>query len=311
MAACSQLLGVPISELELTQCETWVKFSGGGGEGANPADNQDQRIHMVSKEACTFHLRHGQLSCLIFWFSVQDYPNHNLLHPTAWASPEVVSILVYYDYVEECGGATAVVGREHEDDPNYQWPYMQMPGVWGNVDWINDRTTAEKAMRESSPEAADFRASMYAKERYVKYSPGTVLLYRQDTWHRGTPLKPNTSRRAANITVIKKSAKGRICNWGRGWASEAYRLDRSLLKLIGKLSPTLQRPGLGIPPPTSDFWDDMQIHAASARYGKYGWDPEPYLRQRRKRQQQRLASITCLCVGVVALSFGVARKWRN
>jgi len=49
MSACSQLLDVPISELELTQCETWVKFGGGRGKGSNPADNQDQRIHMLNK----------------------------------------------------------------------------------------------------------------------------------------------------------------------------------------------------------------------------------------------------------------------
>ena len=45
MAACSQLLDVPISELELTQCETWIKF--GSRCSSDPADNQDQRIHMV------------------------------------------------------------------------------------------------------------------------------------------------------------------------------------------------------------------------------------------------------------------------
>lgn len=54
MAACSLLLDVPVSELELTQCETWVKF--GSGCSDDPADNQDQRIHMVRKyleDVCT------------------------------------------------------------------------------------------------------------------------------------------------------------------------------------------------------------------------------------------------------------------
>jgi hypothetical protein len=40
------------------------------------------------------------------------------------------------------------------------------------------------------PELSDFRASLYEREVAVGYQPGTVLLYRHDLWHRGTPLLP-------------------------------------------------------------------------------------------------------------------------
>lgn len=186
-----------------------------------------------------------------------------------------------------------------------------MPGVWKDVCWVNNRPMAERAMRDSSPEVADFRSSLYKREKYVKFCPGTVLMYRQDVWHRGTPLKAGTCRRSANITIIKKSARGRIGHWERGWATEAYRLDQSLQKLVCKLSPTTQRPGLGIPPPASDFWDEMQIRAAVARYGEYGWDPEPYLRHREKRRQKKRASICYMLGSVAVLGYGIVRVLRS
>ena len=87
IGACAELLGVARADLRLTQSDVWPKY-GRESEGERGRyDNQDQRIHV-------------------------DYPNHTLTHPTPWERPEAVEIIVYYDDIEECGGATAVVPRE-------------------------------------------------------------------------------------------------------------------------------------------------------------------------------------------------------
>ena len=43
--------------------------------------------------------------------------------------------------------------------------------------------------RENDPTIYAFRQQLYSRERYVRYRPGTLLLYRHDLWHRGTPMK--------------------------------------------------------------------------------------------------------------------------
>ena len=63
LQAVADLLGVQIAQLRLTQSDLWPKY--GLGESANALDNTDQRIHC-------------------------DYPNHSLLHPPQWDSPEAV-----------------------------------------------------------------------------------------------------------------------------------------------------------------------------------------------------------------------------
>ena len=81
--ATSQLLGVPIRDLRLTQSEVWPKYGRTGKAGGN-LDNYDQRIHI-------------------------DYPNHSLTHPAAFETPESVALLVYFDDIDEVGGATQIV----------------------------------------------------------------------------------------------------------------------------------------------------------------------------------------------------------
>ena len=76
----AELLAVPVREIRLTQSDLWPKF-GRSQQSGGAYDNTDQRIHV-------------------------DYPNHTLTHPPRWESPEAVEIILYFDAVEECGGAT-------------------------------------------------------------------------------------------------------------------------------------------------------------------------------------------------------------
>ena len=103
LAAVSELLSTPVRNIRLTQSDLWPKFARTRRAGG-AYDNTDQRIHM-------------------------DYPNHTLVHPPAWDHPEAVEIILYFDAVDDCGGATALVPREGADDPAYGWPMVNTPGA--------------------------------------------------------------------------------------------------------------------------------------------------------------------------------------
>ena len=92
LQAVADLLDVSVLELRLTQSDLWPKY--GSDSAPNAGDNTDQRMHC-------------------------DYPNHSLVHPPEWDSPEAVEMIVYLNDYDECEGATAVVPRHGPDDPAY------------------------------------------------------------------------------------------------------------------------------------------------------------------------------------------------
>ena len=246
LGAVSQLLGCDVSGLRLSQSDLWPKYGRASTDGHY--DNQDQRIHV-------------------------DYPNHTLVHPSPWSRPEAVEMIVYLSNVDECGGSTALVPRTGTDDPAYRWPIVDTPGV-NDLRYINDRTAAEEYFAAERPHRAQWRQSLYERERWTHYSPGTVVFYRHDVWHRGTPLVPGTRRLAHNITFRRAE-----CEWistlHTGWSWAMYRDDKFMERLIASASLD-QRAVLGFPQPGSSYWCDETIEAVQARYGAFGFDPTPY-----------------------------------
>ena len=248
LGAVSQLLGTHVWDLRLTQSEPWAKY-GRASQDRGRLDNQDQRMHI-------------------------DYPNHTLTHPADWDRPEAVSILVYYDALEECGGATEFVPREGPDDPAYQGPLVRTPGMAG-LDFVNDRTEAEAYLRKAAPDTAQWRAkNLYRKARSVHHQPGTILFYRQDLWHRGTPLRPGVMRLIHNITFRRKD-----CEWistvHQGWAWAMYRSSKVMVKLLAK-GTVEQRCVLGFPAPGHDYWTRGTLDAVRTRFESWGMDMAPY-----------------------------------
>ncbi|MGA1599554.1 MAG: hypothetical protein ACO4AU_10910 [bacterium] len=245
--AVAQLLEVEVGALRLSQSDLWAKFGRRLQQGGI-RDNSDQRIHM-------------------------DYPNHYLTHPPVWEAPEAVEMIVYYDHHSECGGETALVSRVGREDPAYVYPYTQMPGV-GALPWTNDRESTEALLAQEHPEVARFRERLYARERYAAFEPGTVLFYRHDLWHRGTPLQPGALRLVQNLTFRKAE-----CEWistvQSGWAWKMYRPDLSTERLIARITPE-QRTVLGFPAPGSSYWTPQRLEAATARFGPLGFDATPY-----------------------------------
>jgi len=247
LAAASQLLAVPVVALRLTQSDAWPKY-GRRRRGGGATDNADQRIHM-------------------------DYGNHTLVHPPAWEAPEAVEIIVYLSDVAACGGATAVVAREGAKDPAYGWPLVAMPGIAG-LAWRNDREAAEAHLREVAPDVARLREGLYAREVRARFRPGSVLFYRHDTWHRGTPVEPGCVRFAQNLTFRRADAEW-IQILQPAWSWAMYGAGQPMERLLAGAS-VEQRCVLGFPAPGSAYWTRDTVAAVGARYGPFGMDMEPY-----------------------------------
>lgn len=246
LQAIASLLDVDVERLRLTQSDLWPKY--GRVEKVSSQDNMDQRIHV-------------------------DYPNHSLVHPPEWNHPEAVELIVYYSDARDCGGETAVVPRTGRDDVAYRWPIIDSPGI-GALPFINDRASAEAALKGSHPEMFNFRAQLYDREAYVDFRQGDILLYRHDTWHRGTPLKPGTRRLAQNMTFRVADAEW-VSTLHPGWSWSAYRPSQFLEKWIATCS-VLQRTVMGFPAPGNAYWTEATLAAVVARYGSLGFDPTPY-----------------------------------
>ncbi|MEM8924079.1 MAG: hypothetical protein AAGD35_11310 [Actinomycetota bacterium] len=249
LAAIGQLLGRRPADLRLTQSDLWPKYGRPLDQPPeNRYDNNDQRIHV-------------------------DYPNHTLVHPSPWSRPDAVEAIVYYGHHAECAGGTAVVPRIGVDDPLYPYPITASPGI-GTLPYINDRPSAEDYLGEHRPDVVEFRGALYDREVHTDYRPGTVLLYRHDTWHRGTPLRPGVMRLAQNLTFRTAEAEW-IQTLHKGWSWAMYRPDQYMERFVAAATPD-QRAVLGFPPPGSPYWCPETVAAAEARYGPFGFDPTPY-----------------------------------
>ncbi len=245
----ASLLGVAVQDLRLTQSDLWPKY--GRGASAHDYSNRDQRIHC-------------------------DYPNHMLVHPPPWERPAAVEMIIYLSPFER-GGGTAVVPRQGAADPAYAWPMIHTPGVAG-MRYVNDRTQAEAYLREANPEAANFRAEhLYPRECHARYEQGSVLFYRHDVWHRGTPVTEGSLRLVQNLTFRRAD-----CEWigtlHPAWSWSMYHPDQYAERLIARLSPE-QRCVLGFPAPGADYWCEATVNAVEARYAAHGIDMQPYREQ--------------------------------
>lgn len=275
LGAAGQLLGTAATDLRLLQADFWPKVGGpplADGDRHPKRFNADQRIHM-------------------------DYMNHTLVHPQPFDRPGSVAAIVYFDDYEEVGGCTAAVPREGDADPAYTWPYEAMPG-FGALDWINDRLSAEDDLQEKAPAVAKFREQLYSRERPVLFKPGTVLLYRLDVWHRGTPLREGKLRRVANLELRRGSADW-LQAWQPGWPRANYSEGRTLERIVAKGS-VAQRAVLGFPPPGDAYWSEATLAAVEARYRDLGFDVTPYVQAFRAGRLTRWLLRGFVVVGLTA-----------
>ena len=93
---------------------------------------------------------------------------------------------MYYTSCADSGGATTGVSKRESGQ-------ALTPRTYSVVD--------DWPVRRSKHHA------LYAKEQAVEYRPGTVLLYRMDTFHRGTPIKPGAERLTHHFGFKRASAE--------------------------------------------------------------------------------------------------------
>jgi ectoine hydroxylase-related dioxygenase (phytanoyl-CoA dioxygenase family) len=243
--AAEQLLD---EEVRLLQSDAWSKY--GGNKIDDSKNNRDQRIHV-------------------------DYANNTFVHPSSWNKPDAVAMIIYFDDSEVTGGCTAVVPREGDNDPYYKWPLVNNPGVAG-LPWENDKDTIEAILKESHPEVYKFRQDLYKKEKFATFKPGTVLFYRHDIWHRGTPVNLGQVRRVVNLGYRRESCDW-LTTWNKGWARKMYHETQFVEKLIVNAN-IRQRNILGFPKPGHKYWTKETLEAVDKRYGPLGFDITPYLK---------------------------------
>lgn len=99
-----------------------------------------------------------------------DYGNLNLVVPPRLPYPDAFILILYLTHVEDTGGPTHAAKSSPGELTGYGAPF-------------NPPNAPQQAGR-------DFKLleRLYATERPVRYRPGTCLLYRLDSWHRGTPV---------------------------------------------------------------------------------------------------------------------------
>jgi hypothetical protein len=233
ITTCQHLLDS--EDIRLIQSDIWSKTT----DHTNTANsNQDQRMHM-------------------------DYPNNYLTYPSDWNNPESVAIIIYYSDSEKCGGETSLVPKLGDHDPLYKEPYDKMAGL-GEYPFNNDKILVETDFKIHHPAAHSFRQHLYEREISIPFKPGSVLFYRHDLWHRGTPTNPGHTRIIQNIG-FKKSNCDWITSWNKGWARKLCDYTNPLERLLMKSS-NAQRVCLGIPDNKNKYWTEKTRNAMKMRY---------------------------------------------
>ena len=161
----------------------------------------------------------------------------------------------------------------------------------GALPWVNDRTSAEASLPAEA--AAFLPAHLCVREE--QYGCGILLLYRHETWHRGTPLLPGALRVVVNLTFRKEGAE-----WvsqlpaGRSWAM--YRRGMQMECLVAAVSVDA-RCVLGSPATWHPYWTHATVAVVKARaYGPLG------MTWRRMR-------FRWMSDGFLELGLGSARGW--
>lgn len=257
-AACTLL---QTSYVRLHQAVAWGKY-GLPRATRTPSRNDDQRLH-------------------------QDFGNNMFGVPYDWDTPEAVAAIVYYSDVSETGGATAVLPRvldvaEDADeadgarttlDPMYADPSLRLRNVgMCGVPFRNNRADAEALLRTTDPHAYAVRAKAYRRERKLTDARvGSVLFYRLDVWHRGTPVHEGRMRYTHNFVWSRPDVVG-LSVWNGGLLQKMY--SGWLERWMARATPP-QLMALGFPPPWSHVWTSAAYRrAVASRYN--GLDVEGY-----------------------------------
>ena len=119
------------------------------------------------------------------------------------------------------------------------------------------------------------RPDLYARERAVRFTPGTVLMYALGTWHRGMPVWEGQARYHHHIGL--RWADAEWVQYAPIAAQLRSNADLDLDRYLATLSPA-QRCLLGFPSPASPKWQEQGLlEDCVERYGE-GFEAAPYRR---------------------------------
>jgi hypothetical protein len=201
----------------------------------------------------------------------QDYSNNTLVVPPRSPDPtEVVSFIIYFSSIAEQGGATCVVS---DRDLKAAVEEEKVPRTYAQqgFDSVNELSRSYQVAEKSGKYGvrADNTHPLYRHEKAVEYRPGTVLMYKFDTLHRGTPVKPGCAGRFTLHIGLRRAA----AEWTSMHAT-VIRNGAYPQGYIGSLTP-YQRTIVHYPPPGHAYWTEATCSLVANRYD--GWDAEPYL----------------------------------
>lgn len=163
----------------------------------------------------------------------RDYGNHTIVVPSADDRFAHLEMFVYLTDVAADTGPTRVVPSEYTRD------LPMMPKV---------------RPRDLDPE-------LYDHEIEVAGPPGTLLVYRPDTFHRGTQMtRPDAARFTLHINFRRTAAEWVL---RRGWGQFAD--SREWERFVERAS--VDQLGLfGFPLPGHDYWTDETLGGVGQRY---------------------------------------------
>ena len=182
-----------------------------------------------------------------------DFGNNTMLVPSR-ERPDCVAGICYLNRVEDGGGATGIVPY----DPSLpEGMPVETAGGWG---------------RQHGWEGHQ----IYEKEKLVRYKPGTVLLYRMDTYHRGTIVYPEGVRRVWGA-VWRRADADYVHAGGQGMHGVGNGAFGQFAHIFPRVSP-YQRSVVGFPMPGVDYWNADTVERVGVRYP--GVDMTPYAQAR-------------------------------
>ena len=218
----------------------------------------------------------------------QDYSNNTLVVPKRAPEPtEVVSCIFYFSDIAEHGGATCVL---RDQDLKAAVEENKVPRTYATSGFDDVNELSRRYQTDSSRYGIrqDNTHPLYDHEMAVEYRPGTALLYKFDTLHRGTPVKPGGARftvhvglrraaaevsSAAPFASSSEASKKRLHQWTSMHAT-VIRNGAYPQGYIGSLSP-FQRTVIQFPAPGHRYWTRETCQLVANRYD--GWDAAPYL----------------------------------
>ena len=259
-AAAAQLLCVEPDELRLSQ--DFLRARYGHMEGGEEGEEAKESTSLITSRDGEQHIH-------------VDYGNNSLAVPARVPAPDAVALILYHSDVEDAGGPTHFA--------------RSLPGELTTYDAEKAPFNPPNLLGQAGRDPAMLER-LYADQRPIRFTVGTVALYRLDAWHRGEPppFGPHANAAAVAAAALKiwlgvsgtapAVGKHRVIqhlNYRRAdaewiqWQSFPRPMSSMPTRFIGGLSPT-QRVLLGFPKPGHPYWNSHTAEAVGRRYPEMG-----------------------------------------